>query len=632
MAKFILLSLACLALSTSYCLDSCSETEESLRQNLKDLIEGKLIFSDDQIPHYKGALSDITPENESEYDFIVIGAGSAGATIASRLSEVEKATVLLIEAGIEEYPIMDIPAMPIPLQFSDQINWQYETESSDRYCLGMTDHKCKWPRGKVMGGSSVLNFMTATRGNRKDYDRWANSTADQSWAYKEMLQYLKKLEHFDAEGAGIDESFHNRNGPLHISTSLYYSNLAEAFIDGHKELGIPLTDYNGRDQVGVAYSQINLKNRERWSVNRGYLYPAKGRKNLFLTRNSHVSKILIDNDTKSAYGVQFTKNNKIVEVRSKKEVILSAGAIGSPQILMLSGIGPAKHLHDLDIHVIKDSPVGENLMDHIAYSGLVFKVNDSETYTRSDIFDSENPVIRDYLNERKGPLTLAPAEVLSYLSVDSENLLSDYPDIELIFGSSSGILDARFSKALSISNKYQSQFLAHEFNQSTYMMLPMILRPKSRGKLLLRSKNPNDKPKLYANYLDDPEDVRVLIKGIRAAIQISKTKAFQKYGSELFDIPLPCNDFDFDSDAYWECALRTYSITIYHYTGTCKMGKRNDPTAVVDSDLRVIGIKGLRVADGSIMPEIVSAHTHIPIVAIGEKISDQIKKDWNFSL
>ncbi|OXU32292.1 hypothetical protein TSAR_007068 [Trichomalopsis sarcophagae] len=619
MVSFII----CLAITSSYAHRLYLGTSDSLRKNIADLFQGKLNFTDSSIPFNVEELEDITPEYDSEYDFIVIGAGSAGATIASRLSEEKKTNVLLIEAGGKEYPIMDIPRIAGALQLNAQINWMYETESSDKFCLGLTNSKCKWPRGKVMGGNSVFNYMLATRGNKRDFDGWAKSTGDASWSYKNMLTYLKKLENYRVEGIEVDDELHNKKGPLYISSAPYKTKLAEAFIEANEELGLPMNDYNGQEQMGVCYMQSNVKDGERWSANRAYLYPARFRKNLFLTRNSHVNKILIDENTKTAYGVQFTKGDKNIIVRAKKEVILSAGAINSPQILMLSGIGPAKHLGDLGIHVIRNAPVGENLMDHIAYGGLLFKVNDSATYTEENLLDPNDPTIETYITKRNGSLGIGTGfEALSYIDVDNEKLLSNEPNVELLFAGIKGMVDPILSIALGVSDEYRNRFLAENITQSVWTIWPMIMNPKSRGKLLLQSKDPNAKPKLYPNYLDHPDDIKILIGGIRAVIRLSKTKAFQRYGSEMHDVHLPCNKFQFDSDAYWECAIRTFPFTIYHQSGTCKMGRETDETAVV------IGVKGLRVADASIMPKIVSAHPHIPIVAIGEKISEQIKQEW----
>ncbi|KAJ8687040.1 hypothetical protein QAD02_022834 [Eretmocerus hayati] len=617
----------------TFCLGSCIfyREEEKLRQDLISLSQGRLLFKDNVTTPYEDELEDMTPGNGWEYDFIVVGAGSAGSVVASRLSEIKDVTVLLIEAGSKEYPIMDVPGIMPYLQYSDEINWKYKTEPSSSYCLGFTDSRCSWARGKVMGGSSVLNGNVATRGSKQDYDDWANFTGDQSWSYDRMLKYLKKLENFDVKSVNSDRDYHNYGGPLPISDVPYHSKFGRAFLDAGVEMGYPILDYNGPKQIGFSLFQTTTKNGERWSTNRAYLHPAKGRKNLFLTRNSIVNKVLINKDTKTAHGVQFTKFDRNYAVRARKEVILSAGAINSPQILMLSGVGPAWHLRDMDIDVIQNAPVGENLMDHAAYGGLLFQTNDSATYKPPDLFSPQDPAVEDYLHYRRGTLTSTEnLEALAFVNVDGPTKAD--PNIELVLGNSKGVKDPAFGRAIGLSPENTKELLEDNIKSSAWNVLPFVLQPKSRGKILLRSKDPRQKPKIYPNYLNEPDDIKWNIKAIRFVLKLSKTTAFQRFGSTFHRIPLrECDYHPFDSDEYWECALRTYTYTVWHYCGTCRMGAEDDPESVVNSKLQVIGVKNLRVVDASILPRIVRGHTHIPAVAIAEKITDVIKQEWNLS-
>ncbi|KAJ8687039.1 hypothetical protein QAD02_022833 [Eretmocerus hayati] len=617
-----------LTLCSSCC---CTDwEEEKLRQNFISLSQGKLLFKDNVTTPYEDELEDMTPGNGWEYDFIVVGAGSAGSVVASRLSEIKDVTVLLIEAGSKEYPIMDVPGIMPYLQYSDEINWKYKTEPSSSYCLGFTDSRCSWARGKVMGGSSVLNGNIATRGSKQDYDDWANFTGDQSWSYDRMLKYLKKLENFDVKSVNSDRDYHNYGGPLPISDVPYHSKFGRAFLDAGVEMGYPILDYNGPKQIGFSLLQTTTKNGERWSTNRAYLHPAKGRKNLFLTRNSIVNKVLINRDTKTAYGVQFTKFNRNYVVRARREVILSAGAINSPQILMLSGVGPAWHLRDMNIDVIRDAPVGESLMDHFAYPALLFQTNDSSTYKPPDLFNPQDPAVNDYLRHRRGTLTSTEnLEALAFVNVDDPTKAD--PDLELVLGNSKGVKDPGFGRAIGLSpENFNELFADNNPKSSVWSVLPFILQPKSRGKILLRSKDPKQKPKIYPNYLNDPDDIALNIKSIRLVLKLSKTTAFQRFGSTFYRIPLrECDHYLFDSDEYWECALRTYTYTVWHYCGTCRMGAEDDLRSVVNSKLQVIGVNNLRVVDASIIPEMVRGHTHIPAVAIAEKITDVIKEEWN---
>ncbi|XP_014208597.1 glucose dehydrogenase [FAD, quinone]-like [Copidosoma floridanum] len=605
-------------------------TEDSLRNNIIDLSRGQLEFSDANLPPYENELEDTTPENNSEYDFIVVGAGSAGAVVASRLSEVKNITVLLIEAGTKEYPLMDIPALARLLQRSDQINWRYESESSDKYCKGSTDSKCYFPRGRVMGGSSILNFMVATRGNKNNYDEWAASSGDESWSYENMLKYFKKLEDYQVRGVDFDRKVHNKGGPVHITSAPYTTLLADTFVKAGEESGYSEVDYNGDSQIGYSYFQNTVVNGERWSSNRAYLHPAKNRTNLFLTRDSFVSKVIIDGKSKKATGVSFSKKGRRILVKARKEIILSAGAINSPQILMLSGIGPKKHLQSLGIKVLKNSPVGSNLMDHVIYGGLVFKTNISFDSMESDVLSRKNSAINDYITKRNGSLAVGMGfEALAFLNVDRPNSLHENPNVEFLFGPNTGLKDPSFGYDLGLSEFYIDQISLNNTSHAHWNVILSLLQPKSRGKLLLKSKNPRDKPKVYPNYFDDPEDVRVMIKGIKEAIKLSKTKEFEKYDSQMYHMPI-CKDKTYDSDDYWECALRIFSATCHHQSGTCKMGDGGDDTAVVNSRLKVIGVEGLRVADASIMPNIVSGHTNIPTIAIAEKLSDMVKEDWGY--
>ena len=302
--------------------------------------------------------------------------------------------------------------------------------------------------------------------------------------------------------------------------------------------------------------------------------------------------MLIHPENGTAYGVEFIKNGRKIRVLARKEVILSAGAINSPQLLMLSGIGPKRQLQQFNIPLLKDAPgVGKNLMDHICYWGLQFSVNQSVTIVSADLLKPTNPAIGDYLKYNKGPLTIiGSVEAVAWLNVDNKTAREIAPDMELIFAGSSVGSDILSPSILGITGTNYETSFSQLKNQQSYMIAPALLAPKSRGRVLLRSNNSNDKPRVIPNYFDHPDDMRRMILGIREIIQISQTKLMQDYGSTL-NIHIPgCNELKFDSDDYWDCAVRMYASTLYHPSGTCKMGSRNDSTAVVDPRLKVIYI------------------------------------------
>nr|XP_003705713.2 PREDICTED: glucose dehydrogenase [FAD, quinone]-like [Megachile rotundata] len=575
------------------------------------------------------AQPDTTPPSNSVYDFIVVGAGTAGATVASRLSEIDGFRVLLIEGGPEETLFMDVPVAANFIQRINEIDWKYETEPSNKYCKGMKGHRCKWPRGKVMGGSSVLNYMIATRGNPKDYDEWAQQ-GNKGWAYKDVLKYFKKLENMQIPELRNDRKYHYTGGPVTISYAPHKSPLLNAFLEAGQELGYPLVDYDGEKQIGFSQVKSTTLEGYRMSSNRAYLHNRR-RRNLHVTKMSMVHRILIDKKRKQAVGVQFVKYNRRITVYARKEVILCAGAIGSPQLLMLSGIGPAEHLKKLGIDVVKDSRVGDNLIDHIAYGGIVFTLDEPVSAVMHTLADITQPYAMDFLLNRKGPFTVSGGvEALGFVNVDDPKDHDGLPNIEFM-----SLMGSAYTIRANVENFGFNQEITDKFaafqGTHTWGTFPMLLKPNSRGWIRLKSKNANVKPSIVANYLDDAEDIRVILKGIRMALRIGQTKAMRKLGAKFYNKTVAeCEKYPFDSDDYWLCNTRMETLTIYHYCGTCKMGPVSDKTAVVDPTLKVIGVKGLRVADASIMPDIPRGHTNIPVFMIAEKCSDMIKTEWGY--
>lgn len=461
---------------------------------------------------------DTPPQNiKKSYDFVIIGGGSAGAVLAARLSEIPNWNVLLLEAGDDESYLSELPLLFPTLQQSP-VDWKFKTEQSNTYCLAMSNGQCNWPRGKVLGGSSVLNAMLYIRGNRKDYDAW-EAAGNTGWGYEEVLHYLKKLENMNDPNY-INDPLHNVDGPLTIEHFRYASPMKSVFMAAMKELNMlnPNGDFNGATQSGFAPPHGTIRDGLRCSTAKAYLRPSAHRPNLDISLRSTVEKILIHSDTKRAYGVLFSKNEKRYVVFAKKEIILSAGSIQSPHLLKLSGVGPQIELIKQNIQVVHHLPgVGENLQDHVASGGGTYLIqnpvsNSTLSVITPKMFEPE--AIKEFLFNHTGPLYTMPAcEVMGFFSTKYQNASLDMPDMQLFLASYSDNTDGGlFSRRASgMSFKYYDEVYEDIIYRDSFMVVPVLMRPKSRGKILLRSNNPNDKPLIYPNYFDDPMDLDVLV-------------------------------------------------------------------------------------------------------------------------
>ncbi|CAK9810597.1 Glucose dehydrogenase [FAD, quinone] [Anthophora quadrimaculata] len=530
------------------------------------------------------------------YDFIVVGGGSAGAVIASRLSEVSNWTVLLLEAGSNENEISDVPLL-VGYTQQTEFDWKYQTSppTLSAYCLAMIGDRCNWPRGKVLGGSSVLNAMVYVRGNRRDYDNWAR-LGNEGWSYEEVLPYFLKSE--DNRNPYLARTpYHSTGGYLTVQESPWRTPLSIAFLQGGQELGYENRDINGEKQTGFMLTQSTIRRGSRCSTAKAFLRPVKNRENLHIAMNSQALKVLF-NDNKRATGVIILRDGRQQLIRVRREIVLSAGSINSPQLLMLSGIGPKEHLAEFNIPVISDLRVGDNLQDHVGLGGLTFIVNEPISL-KKDRFQTI-PVMMEYVLNERGPMTTPGIEGLAFVNSKYADSSGDYPDIQFHFAPSSINSDGgdQIKKILSLRDRVYNTMYKPLNHAETWSILPLLLRPRSSGWVRLKSKNPMVYPDINPNYFTHKEDIDVLVEGIRIAMQLSNTTAFQRFGSRPHTIRMPgCHRYPFDTYDYWECAIRHFTFTIYHPTGTCKMGPKSDPTAVVDPRLRVYGVKGLRVAD-----------------------------------
>jgi choline dehydrogenase len=524
----------------------------------------------------------------TEYDYIIVGAGSAGCVLANRLSENPSNRVLLLEAGgRDNSPWIHIPVGYFKTMHDPAYDWCYLTEPD----AGIAGRRLQWPRGKVLGGSSSLNGLLYVRGQAQDYDRWAE-LGNQGWSFDEVLPYFKKSED-NERGA---DAYHGVGGPQKVSDLRLRRPIAEHFIQAATEIGIPFNeDYNGAVQEGVGYFQQTAYQGLRWSTARSFLRPAKKRANLEILTRAQATGLVFEG--KRVTGVNFRHNGKDRSARANAEVLLSAGAINSPQILQCSGIGDPEQLQRAGVEVIHPlAGVGKNLQDHLQIR-LVFKTNKR---TLND--ELNNPLKQlmvgmQYLLTRTGPLTLAASQVAIFTR-SSEDV--ERPDIQF------------HMQPLSADKPGDG---VHPFSAFTSSVCQ--LRPYSRGHVTVTSPDPLAYPEIHPNYLSDERDCAVAVGGIKVARRIAEAPSLRNC---IVDEYVPGREFQSDDELLE--AARRYSQTIYHPTGTCKMG--NDPAAVVDHRLRVHGIEGLRVADASIMPEIVSGNTNAPTIMIGEKAADMI--------
>ena len=531
----------------------------------------------------------------SEFDYIVVGAGSAGCILANRLTENGKNTVCLLEAGPPDWnPFIHIPAGFIKTLYNPKINWMFQAEPTYWTANRVIDV----PRGKTLGGSSSINGHIYNRGQRFDYDSWSQR-GNRGWGYADILPYFKKCE--QRIGVG-DDTFRGRNGNLQVTDLNYEHPLCEAFMEGAGELGIPRnSDYNGVLQEGISYVQRTTYGRRRVSTARAFLNPAKKRSNLKVLTNAFVTRILLDN--KTAHGVEFSKGGRggrPSKVLAKKEVILSGGTINSPQLLQLSGIGPGALLRSLGVDVVHElAGVGENLRDHYAprFCGRVKGIETINEQSKGAKILGE---IAKYFMGGKSILNLSPSMVYGFWHSDP---VAKNNDIQFVFAPASYKLGKHGLLA----------------DHPGFTVAAWQHRPDSKGWVRLRSADPFEKPIIQPNYLSEESDRAVTIKAMKLARSLMHTKSMRPYfdGEEYPGAEIESDDELLDAARHW-------GSTTYHVMGTCGMGPDSDPMAVVDDNLRVKGIANLRVIDASIMPTMLSANLNAGAMMIGEKGADLV--------
>jgi len=537
-----------------------------------------------------GSQTMTTQQDQIETDFIVVGAGSAGCAVAARLSEDPATRVVLVEAGGEDRNRWIHIPLGFGKTFADpSVNWCYETEPDP----GAADRRVFWPRGKVLGGSSSINGMVYIRGQAEDFDHW-RQLGNTGWSFEDVLAYFTRSEH-QTRGA---DAYHGTGGPLCVSDVAQHP-ICEAFIQAAVELGFPRNDdFNGASQDGVGYHQTTTRNGRRCSTAVGYLWPAMARPNLRVITNALSEKLIFDG--RRAIGVQFRQDAGLVTARASRGVILCGGAVNSPQLLMLSGIGPREHLMELGIPVLHHLPgVGQSLQDH--YSAPI-KLKCRLPITVNDVMRSNAKKLRaglEYYMFHRGPLSMISSPAALFARTRPE-LAS--PDVKI---------------SISPFSAERPQDGLHRF--SGFTTIAYQLRPESRGQIKLKSANSADPPAAYPNYLATETDQQTIVAGLKLIRRLLAHRRLQSFAESEFQ-PGPAVESDEQLLDY----ARRRGGTVYHPTSTCKMG--NDPMAVVDPELRVHGIDGLRVADASIMPTVVSGNTNAATIMIGEKAADMVRQ------
>ena len=530
------------------------------------------------------------------FDYVVVGAGSAGCVIANRLSESGKYSVALIEAGGKDSsPWIHIPVGYFRTMGNPNTDWCYKTEPDP----GLNGRAINWPRGKTLGGSSSINGLLYVRGQPEDYDHW-RQLGNVGWAWDDVAPLFRRAETWE-EGA---DELRGGDGPLNVSNSRLKREIIDAWIEAAENAGYPRNpDYNGASQEGVGYFQLTARKGMRCSTAVAYLRPAMRRNNLEVMTGFQTEKVLFDG--LRATGIEAKRSDGSVQrVEARREIILSAGAIGSPQILMLSGLGDGEALGGHGVQSVRHLPgMGRNLQDHLQ-ARPVYKCTASTINTELRSLLSKAKMALEYAAFRTGPMTMAASLGAGFVK---SKLSPDTPDIQFHIQPWSADSPAEGP---------------HKFSAFTASVLQ--LRPRSTGHLELRSASFDDAPAIYPNYLSDPLDCATLVEGLRITRQIARHAPLSDLITEEHGPGAHIADADDDALLDW---ARSTATTIYHPTGTCKMGPDSDNMAVVDSRLRVHGIEGLRVADCSIMPMIVSGNTNAPAIMIGEKASDMILED-----
>ena len=525
-------------------------------------------------------------------DFVIVGAGSAGCAMADRLSASGASVVVIEFGGSDAGPLIQMPgALSYPMNMP-RYDWGYWSEPEPH--LGGRQLAC--PRGKVIGGSSSINGMVYVRGHARDYETWAEMGAD-GWSYADVLPYFKRMEHWDDAGHGGDPDWRGKDGPLHVTRGKRSNPLVTAFVEAGRQAGYPVTDdYNGHQQEGFGAMEHTIFKGQRWSAANAYLKPALKRQNCTLVRGLARKIVLVEG---RATGVEIARSGRIETISARREVIIAASSINSPKLLMLSGIGPAAHLAEHGINVAADRPgVGQNLQDHLELYIQMAASQPISLYKYWNLL-GKAWVGAQWLFARRGPGASNQFESAAFIRSAAG---VDYPDLQYHF--------------LPIAVRYDGQAAAEGHGFQAHVG-PM--RSPSRGSVTLRSSDPAEPPKILFNYMSNEKDWSDFRTAIKLTREIFAQEAFQPYVKHEIQ-PGPQVQTEEELNAF----IKEHVESAYHPCGTCKMGRSDDPLAVVDPENRVIGVEALRVADSSVFPQITNGNLNGPSIMVGEKASDHI--------
>jgi len=536
-------------------------------------------------------LADHKKETSMDFDYIVVGGGSGGCVLAARLSEDPSVSVALIEAGpVDSNILIHVPAGLALLAQTRTANWNFSTVPQK----GLNGRIGWQPRGKVLGGSSSVNAMVYIRGHRADYDHWA-AEGNEGWAYDDVLPYFRRAEHNER----LHDEYHGTGGPLNVMDLRSPNKMMQPFIDAAREAGYRITDdFNGAEQEGIGPYQVTHRNGERFSAAKAYLTPNLDRRNLTVFTGAHTTRVLFDG--RRATGVEFRRDGRLEQIGARHEVLMAAGTLQTPQILMLSGVGPGAELAKFGIDVVHDLPgVGRNLHDHLDAVQVVDAPTLKETFGVS--FGGLARVLKaipEWRHRRTGMLTTNFAESGGFIKSQASEPI---PDLQL-----------HFVIAKLVDHGRKTVF-GHGYSGHV-----CVLRPRSRGSVTLASADPMAAPLIDPNFLADPDDLARMVRGFRLMRELFQQPALRKLGGHEHPRSAVAT-----TDAEIEQFIRGYADTIYHPVGTCRMG--SGALDVVGADLRIHGLEGIRVVDASMMPRIIGGNTNAPVIMVAEKASDMIK-------